>query len=519
MSTLRAKLTRLTIPVVVFLTGAAVLVIEIIAMRILAPYFGTTIFSFSSIISVILAALSFGYFFGGRLADRRPHEWVFYGLIFLAGLSTIFLEVLVHTLLPALGLAFSIVLGPLVSSIVLFFMPAFLLGMLSPFAIKLHALHTPQKGVGTVAGEIFFASTFGSIFGSLLAGFVLVPQLGLSAIVLGVGLVLLLMGSIGLLARAVFSRTTQALIVFLLLAAAGVGSVPLFYNAQQEGVLYSSEGVYERIVIRDGEHKGQPTRFLQQELNESGAMLLNSDELAYDYTKYYILHEPLVAELERALFIGGGAYSMPKALLAENESVQIDVVEIEPELYELAKEYFRVPESERLVNHVADGRRFLRESEHTYDVIFADVYQSLLSVPAHFTTEEFFQLAQQKLTTDGILVMNLVGALSEHEHSFLLSEMHTLRTVFPNSYFFAVDNPNSAILQNIIAVGINGERELDLAAIDIAGSENPTLAGLISHNIDVSRFDLEQYPKLTDNYAPAEYLIARSLFDAATAVR
>ena len=175
---------------VVFLTGACVLIIEIVATRILSPYFGNTIFTVSSVISVVLAALSVGYYIGGKLADKTPSEKVFYSIILSSGLSILFLQLLNLRLLPYLGYKLSLMNGPLITAIILFFIPSFLLGTLSPFAIKLQELNAPDKGIGSIAGEIFFWSTLGSIFGSLATGFIFIPKFGINQIVIATSLVL-----------------------------------------------------------------------------------------------------------------------------------------------------------------------------------------------------------------------------------------------------------------------------------------------------------------------------------------
>lgn len=174
----------------VFITGASVLIIEIVALRILSPFYGNTIFTVSSVITVILAALSLGYYVGGKLADRHPSTRVFFGIILISGLALLLLHFLGAIILPILSLLLSISTGPLVSSMFLFLVPALLLGTLSPYAIKLQSVQFPQEGVGSVAGKIFFWSTLGSIVGSLLAGFVLIPKFGIDQIIIANGMVL-----------------------------------------------------------------------------------------------------------------------------------------------------------------------------------------------------------------------------------------------------------------------------------------------------------------------------------------
>lgn len=496
------------LPGMVFLTGACVLVIEVVATRILAPYFGNTIFTYSSILGVVLAALSIGYYYGGRLADKRPDSRLFYGIIAVGGAAVFLLHVLTISLLPYLSRQLSITTGPLVTSVVLFLVPAVLLGMLSPFAIKLQQVFVPQKGIGTIAGEMFFWSTLGSIAGSLATGFVLVPLFGVDHIILGVGVVLVALGVVPL---ALVSGKRFRTIAPLLIAGSLLFSVqaPVIGDVlnQQAGLIYSQDGLYEKLAVFDGEYNGRPTRFFQQDRSNSGAMYLDSDELVYDYTKYYSLYKLFKPDTRNALVIGGGVYSVPKALLQDLPDVHVDVSEIEPSLHQLSRQYFRVPDTPRLSSFTDDGRRLLDKGGKQYDYIFSDVYYSLYSIPSHFTTEDFFSLANQRLTEDGIFVANLIGSLERQEPSLIFSEMRTFQKAFPNSYFFATGSPSSPATQNIMFVGVKGSKQLDFNSPEIAGHSDPIIAGLGGKYIDPNRFDLEQYPVLTDNYAPVEYLI------------
>lgn len=488
------------LPAIVFVTGACVLIVEVVATRVLSPYYGNTIFTVSSVISVVLAGLSVGYYAGGRLVDRRPSfEW-FFSLIFASGAALLLLHWVGMSVLPTFSLYFSISTGPLATSLALFFIPALLMGTLSPFAVALQKDMQPEQGIGSVAGTIFFWSTLGSIAGSLLAGFVLVPRFGVSNIIILVSALLSALGALGLAQR------RKVLAILLLSAALGAAALLARAGDAEGKTLYSKDGVYEKIAIYDGEIAGKPARFFMQDRSLSGAMYLESDELVYDYTKYYVLYKLFTPEMRRALVIGGGAYSIPRALLKDAPQARVDVAEIEPSLYDLAKEYFGVADSPRLHNYTEDGRRFLQEATEPYDLIFSDVYYSLFSIPAHFTTREFFETAKSKLSPDGILVLNVIGSLSAEEPSFLLSELRTMRGIFPEVLVFAefLDSPAP---QNVILVGLNRERETP----DFSRSDNPFLRGLAARLVPFERYQLSKYPLLTDDYAPVEYLVGNML--------
>ncbi len=508
---------RYVLPATVFLTGASVLIVEVLAVRVLSPYYGNTIFTVSSVISVILLALSAGYYAGGRMADRNPSLPRFFALILASGLLLLLLQFIGTLALPRLGEALSLEIGPLVSSAALFLLPALLLGMLSPYAVKLQSVAFPDQGVGSAAGVIFFWSTVGSITGSLAAGFVLVPNFGVSEILIANALGLVVLGFVPLAWLRVRARRLAAPIVALALILGASWFVPPpVETSPDETVVYVKDGVYQKITIYEGQYYGRPTRFLLLDRSESGAMFLDNDdptELVYDYTKYYSLYKLFTPRVERALVLGGGAYSIPKALVSELPEAIVDVAEIEPSFFDLSKQYFRVQESPRLRNHVQDGRRFLQDADAQYDLIFGDVYYSYFSVPPHFTTTEFFELAKARLQPGGVFIANMIGDLSRRQPSLIMAELKTFQSVFPNSYYFAVDSPAIGdLIQNITLVGYNGDARFDLSPATMARHPDELIRLLPYKRLDVDRrYELSPYPLLTDNYSPVEYLTARAL--------
>jgi spermidine synthase len=510
------SLKHMLLPLSVFVTGASILIVEVVGVRILAPFYGNTIFTVSSVISVILLALGCGYYLGGKLADRRPTLQYFFGLILISGLVQLLFYSLGKFVLPVLSAKLSITTGPLLSATLLFLLPALLLGTLCPYAIKVQSIRAPQKGIGVIAGGIFFWSTLGSIAGSLSAGFVLIPRFGIDRILITNGVVLSLLGFVPLL---ILHAKTSRMYASALLLVVAVGGAGFASRHARRQVLYTEDGVYQKITIYDGQYAGRPTRFFQQDENSAGAgegaMFLDSDDpadLVYDYTRYYSLYKIFHPHIRNALVIGAGAYSVPKALLQELPDAAVDVVDIEPSLFSLAKRYFKVPENQRLQNHVEDGRRFLRDSNQKYDLIFADVYYSFFSVPPHFATQEFFAIAKQKLSANGILVCNVIGDLSRQQPSLIMAEIKTFQTVFPNSYFFAVAWPERTDSQNVMLVGYNSDTRMDLNSPSFLTNRDALIRSLASKVIDVERrFDLSPYPILTDNFSPIEFLTAKVL--------
>jgi len=495
---------------IVFITGAAILVIEISATRILSPFYGNTIFTISSVISVILGALAIGYARGGPRADRLPNFYEFYRIIFWGGLSMLILTILTIFALPAGGDFFSLRVGPIFWSFVLFFPPAYLMGMLSPFAIKLAHEASPHIGLGTLSGNIFFWSTTGSITGSLMAGFVLIPNLGITSILFAVTTTVMFIGLLGMrwYAPAKEKRELLVRLVVILMFIAFVFS--LVDNGTRDPRLsFVRDGVYERLSVMDTIFAGQPARFFLQDRSASGGMFLASEDQTFAYTKYSEIYKAVTPNLTHALVIGAGIYTMPKSLHADAPMAKIDVVDIEPELEKIAFDYFNLPRTNQIVTHVMDGRRFLRESTTTYDLIVSDVYQSLYSLPTHFTTREFFLSVYSRLAPGGIFFANVIANAEPAKESLLFSEIRTMKSVFPVVHVFAVSNPDDMGIQNFILLGMS-----DVAPslpVLLASSSIPFLRSLTAHIFDYSGATLAHYPILTDNFAPIDHLVAAFL--------
>ena len=503
----------------VTLAGMAVLIIEITATRMLAPFFGNSIFTISSVIGIVLAALGLGYYLGGSLADRKPSVAWFFSLIVIAGFSVLLLQFFNAMLLPGIAYKLSLINGPLITSLLMFFLPAMFLAMLSPFAITLLHARAPDRGVGNASGLVFFWSTLGSIVGSLSTGFLLVPHWGIGNIVVGVGVGLVLLGGAGLLmTRKVPKILPVGLMLLGLLCVITLRHISM---AEDRSVVFSADGLYEKIVIRDIPYRNRTARILLQDRNISGGLYLDDGSMAFDYTKYFDLYRLFTPELKTALAIGGGAYNVPRSILHDSPRAIVDVAEIDPTLHSLALRYFTLPDDPRLRNHVVDGRRFLHDTAERYDLVFSDAYRSFISVPPQFTTLEFFALAKSRLNDDGVLIANYYGSLAPDTRSMIYSVFRTMRAAFPQVYVIATVSPASEELQNFIFIGHNSsnpDKRTDLrqaAAVEFA---YPMLRGVAALELRPTDALLNSHSLLTDDFAPVEYYAANAIrrYDAAS---
>lgn len=173
-----------------FIGGAVVMIIEILGTRIIGPFFGVSLFVWTSLITVTLLALAAGYFAGGALADKKPHPVFLYSLILLAGLSLLLIPLLKNWVLKNVT-AWGVRWGSLVGAFILFFLPLFFLGMIAPYLVKLYTREADK--IGRTAGRLYAVSTVGSVMGTLVTGFYLIPHFSLNEILflVGWGLILL----------------------------------------------------------------------------------------------------------------------------------------------------------------------------------------------------------------------------------------------------------------------------------------------------------------------------------------
>lgn len=508
---MNSYLKKYLLPFTVFLTGGCVLIIEISATRILSPYFGNTIFTVSSILGTILAALSIGYYAGGKIADKRPSLDWFFGFISIGGILVLFCHFLSILLLPIISNSVSILIGPIISSLLFFFLPSMILGTLSPYAIVIQKTLNIKHDTGNIAGTIFFWSTLGSIAGSLLTGFIFIPLLGVYFTVLLNGLNLFFLGFISLVILRIDKRYLFGLIA---LCVTCLGAVYFSTNdTASKQFIYQKDGVYERLAIKDEIKNGRPVRTLMQDHTPSGGIYLDTKnplDNPYPYTEYASIYQTSDIEIKRVYVIGGGAYAVPNIYQKIFPEASIEVSEIEPSLPHLAKEYFNAIETPNLHFLNTDGRKALQQSQGAYDIIFGDAFYSIFSVPSHFTTKEFFTLAKAKLSKNGIFYANILGDLSRQDHSLIFSEIKTFQEVFPNMAVFAVDRAHSGP-QNLIFVGYKNDAPTNFQSLAQQKDASDFLKKLPEHLVDLRRFDLSPYPILTDNYAPTDFLSAKTI--------
>jgi spermidine synthase len=510
----------------VFVAGACSLAVELSASRLLAPYFGTSLFVWANLIGLILLYLTIGYYVGGRLADRFPRPGVLYFLTtvaaFLIGvIPFIARPILSWSLTSFATYSISVFYGSLVSVIFLFAIPMILLGCVSPFAIRLRIEQVGRSG--HTAGQLYAISTAGSILGTFLPVLWLIPTIGTRYTFFVFAVSLLLISIIGLIVtryttpRLPRMRLDKSLLSILLLIPMGMavfsihGPIKPPSGTDGGGVLITErESAYNYIqVVRVGEQ-------IQLVLNEGFAIhsiydphqILTQGPWDYFMVAPYFNKPPFTqSQVHNACIIGLGAGTIPRELTAAYGPIPIDGVEIDGTIVDIGRQYFHMNEPNLHVI-VQDGRYYLRTTSKKYDIIGIDAYQQPY-VPFQLTTVEFFQEVRAHLTPTGVTVIN-AGRTSK---DFRLVEAlaQTMRAVFPNVYI--IDTQSFA---NSLIIGTNAPTSLDNFRINAEGLTNPLLQSVAQASLIYGNMREEHITDVhfTDDRAPVEQLIDQIIFDA-----
>ena len=499
----RSKLLFVYLLFSALMCGAAVMVIEVLGSRVVGPFFGVSLFVWTSLISVALISLALGYWFGGVLADRRGRTSDLYALIAAAGVCTLLIPWLKAPVLEA-ALPLGLRTGAFVSSLILFGPALLLLGCVSPYLVKIAA--RAVDNIGRTVGGLYALSTIGSVAGTALTGFYLIAHLGVNQAFYAVGITLLLLAAVYF---AALRRVVVAAVAVLL----GVALAPQWIvppalsmpNAQVREV-FAGDTFYGAIKVVDIESGDSLERqLLIDGLQQGGQDLRNGLSVnAYAYLMQYLPYR-LQPHGRDCLVVGLGAGFIPAGYSARG--IRTDVVDIDPLIPQLARDYFGFSTSGDVV--VADARYFLLTTERMYDYIILDAYSGDL-MPHHLISREMFTLIEQRLRPGGVLGINFIGSVGE-QRRMTSSVVRTLRSVFEIVDVYPVfDVTATHGIGNLEIVAYNGARTL------LPLGEVPGLAIHPRINAKVRSFMRASYPfqvdadalVLTDDYNPIDFFDA-----------
>jgi spermidine synthase len=483
----------------VFTSGFAVMALELLGSRLVTPIFGSSIWTWGSLIGVVLSGLAAGYRFGGWMADRSPTPRKFSMVVFAGGI----LVLLVPFIAPyALSLSQYAGLGdeygPLLGTALILLLPTFVLGMTSPYAIKLAS--QTLSSVGNVSGNLYSLSTVGSIAGTFGTVFILVPLLDVRVIILALGLAVIGVSLLGLPR----SSAPFALLVLLVVSSSLTQSAPqvALHNGS---AIYEKQTPYSTLDVVD---VGSLRTLFLNGIPQSSMDLNHPDQLVYQYTVYFNLGMQVNPNATQVLFVGGGGFSGPKFFLSTYPHVHVDVAEVDPDVIDTAMKYFEVSPNPRLTIFNEDGRVYLSETSKAYDIIVLDAYAKTY-VPFHLLTYEFIKVVASHLSPNGMVISNLIGSLNGPTSNLVRAEYRTATKVLNNSAVFETIFSSSSV-QNLLLVFTPSPTPLasSVARPDVSnGRTSVAPSEGYSQHLYRGTLKLDDVPLLTDGYAPVESLI------------
>ncbi|MCL2503632.1 MAG: fused MFS/spermidine synthase [Coriobacteriia bacterium] len=544
--------------VIVFVCGAALMGLEFLAARMFAPMLGSSLFVWGAVVSVVMVALSLGYWIGGQLADRFGTTRTLAPVVATAGLFTVLVPLVNRTVLPVLA-GLDVRAGSLAASLVVFFLPALMLAMVSPLGIRL-AAGADLGHIGRTAGQLSAISTAGSIVGTLATAFWLIPILSLDGLVVGIGCLLFATSLLAIALPSAYSKRIDAektvppsekaagasgtaaagaaakwflggrgyaivTVAFTVIGVAwgaftltgggfgergGFGMAPDPALHQEEEIIYSKDTQYHRLLVTED----STIRHLRFDRSHQSAMFLDDTyDTPFSYPKY--LHVAVAAkpDSEKVLVVGLGGGSFIKRAWRDYPNMTIDVVEIDPKVILVASKYFDMPEDERIRIHAEDGRRFLAGTDEKYDLIVMDAYYAD-ALPSHLVTAEFFEEAKAHLTPDGVLAYNMIGSVEGTRSELFRSMYKTADSVWENLWVFPIgiaSDGNLLLNRNIIVLATDNRlsNSVLLGRIENGVSGRVTVDGFNGYGADLydGPIDTTDVPLLTDQHAPTDSLI------------
>jgi MFS family permease len=480
-----------------FISGAIVMVFEIVGARILAPYIGTSFLVWTSIIGFVLASLSLGYYLGGKWIDKKTTITTA-GFAFLgAALALLWVIIIKDDFLNwILAHVRGLKASSIFAGLVLFTPAGLFLGMVSPMMSRLILNNIPDAG--KTMGSIFAWGSIGSLFGTFLAGFYLLPHFYLTHILLSLQLIT------ALIAIIIFALNKKW--VFLILSFLSIFVAFFFDNGKSANYTYEYESEYNSIKVypTTNYQSGDSILIMQLGRQRAGGMSLTDRPLPFNYLYYFRLAEHFKPDFKKSLMLGGAAYSFPQYYIQYYPNAKMDVVEIDPEVTRVAQEYFGLKDHPNLKIYHQDARTYINSCQEKYDVIYSDTFRNAISLPYQLTTIEAVEKQYDLLNDGGVVLVNVIQAVEGKSSLFLQAELKTFMEVFPQVYLFADRGANKREeIQSTIILAIKSEEA------PLFSSEEMAIDSLLVRR--VSEPILLTQDILTDDFAPVDYLAFRGL--------
>jgi MFS family permease len=491
---------------IVFTASACTLILEIVAGRILAPVIGVSLYTWTSIIGVVLAGISVGNYAGGLIADRFPSRLTLGIILLISGIFTVIILPLISVVGEAVS---SLPLLPrIVTLTAALFLPAsVILGMVTPIVIKLELRELSKTG--DIVGRFYAISTAGAILGVFLTGFVLIQWIGTRPIVLAVAIALFAMA---LLFGDLWKVRYKFLAVFAVAVIAISAALTVRYNWFDSDC--DEESNYFCIKVRERTIQDQTVRTLTlDQLLHSYVAKEDPAFLVYGYEKitadFVALQEHRIGT-PKVMFIGGGGYTMPRLIEHRYSDWEVEVIEIDPVVTRIAHEYLWLPLNTNIISYHEDARMKARElPQGTYDMVVGDAFNDF-SVPYQLTTHEFNQQVKQLLKPSGIYIVNIVDNIEIG--NFLRSYVNTMQHTFEHVYILRDDELwDDDERSNVTYVVVGSAQPITLndlsEANEAVGWQEP-ITRFMPDDLYYRWFHRKDPAMLTDGFVPVDQMLA-----------
>lgn len=474
---------------IVFLAGAIGMGLELIAARVLSPYVGSSNVVWTSIIGIILASMSLGYWIGGKKADQNANINQLSNILLFAALFTSIIPILETVIVKQFaGTIENLIIAAILCAIVVFSIPSFILAMISPFAVKIKSQENDE--IGSLSGRISSLSTIGSITGTFLMGFVLIPNIGVTNINIGVTLTLVIMSILIKEKKDKKYIYTTIFLVCIMLILMLLGK--WIFKLSNPDIVLDTDSQYSRIWVKQIETSKITYKTLQVDTGLESYIDVETGEMGSKYLKFYDLFEYFNKNAQKTLLIGGAAYTYPIHYLNKYENKTIDVIEIDDKMTQIAVEQFGLNINEpRLKVYTQDGRSYLNYSKNKYDTILLDAFKGL-NAPFELTTYEALVNAKNMLNENGMVLTNIISSIEGDDSEFIQYEYATYKAVFDDVKIFMVNSADKEKKQNLILIGIKGNPQKDETKYD-------EYAKYL--DMEVLEFDTDK-KIVTDDFAP-----------------
>ena len=438
-----------------FFAGMSVMAVELGASRLLAPYFSSSQIVWTIIIGTIMIAMALGNLYGGKKADKDPNPDKLYGRILIAAIWIAAIPVVGKYLIIGISglLIFAVnshflVIAGFVACMIIFVFPLFLLGTVTPSLVKFTVDSLDDSG--SIVGKLNASNTIGSIIGTFVPTFISIPAVGTSVSFLIFAGILLLLCAVYFVSNAgnffKAGKVSVSLILFLICCILGHDNSFAFW---QSNLTYEGESIYNYLqVYEDDKDVVLSTNVL------FGVQSVYRKEKGLTGMYYdYAMAAPFMAGVHEKpqldiLILGNGTGTFATQCMRYFDNPNIEGVEIDEKITELAEQYFELPKSVHVTCY--DGRAYLNAIDRKYDVIMVDAYQDI-TIPFQMSSVEFFELVRAHLTDDGVMVVNMnlrgkeEGNINQYladtiSHAF--SEIYTVDVQSStNRELFASNNP------------------------------------------------------------------------------